>query len=75
MRTKVFRSGNSQAVRIPREFRLDTNEVEIIRTGDDLILRKAPGNLVRAAELLTSLSSDFFKGGRRQPKMDRRPKL
>ena len=75
MRTKVFRSGNSQAVRIPREFQLDTTEIEIIRNGDDLILRKPPGNLVRAFELLTSMSSDFFEGGRKQPKMDRRPKL
>jgi antitoxin VapB len=75
MRTKVFRSGNSQAVRIPREFQLDAKEIEIIRNGDDLILRKTPGNLVRAVELLTSLSSDFFKGDRKQPKIDRRPKL
>ncbi len=75
MRTKVFRSGNSQAVRIPSEFQLDAKEIEIIRNGDDLILRKTPRNLVRAVELLTSLSSDFFKGGRKQPKIDRRPKL
>lgn len=41
----------------------------------DLILRKRPRNLTRAFELLTSMSGDFFKGGRKQPKMDRRPKL
>lgn len=58
---------NSQAVRIPREFQLDVSEVEI--------LRKRLGNLVRAFELLTSVSSDFFDRGRKQPKMDRRPKL
>jgi antitoxin VapB len=75
MRTKVFRSGNSQAVRIPREFHLDTSEIEILRNGDDLILRKPSSNLTRAFELLTGLSSDFFEGGRRQPKIDRRPKL
>jgi antitoxin VapB len=75
VRTKVFRSGNSQAVRIPREFQLDVSEVEILRNGDDLILRKPPGSLVRAFELLTSLSSDFFEGGRKQPKMDRRTSM
>jgi antitoxin VapB len=75
VRTKVFRSGNSQAVRIPREFQLDVSEVEILKIGDDLILRKAPSNLLRAFELLTGMSSDFFKGGRKQPKMDVRPKL
>lgn len=35
---KVFTSGGSQAVRIPREFRIDTNEVTIERIGDSLIL-------------------------------------
>ena len=32
--------GNSQAVRIPRAFRLDASEVEIFRRGDELVLRK-----------------------------------
>jgi len=37
--TRVFMNGNSQAVRIPAEFRLDTDQVEIYRTTDgDLIL-------------------------------------
>ncbi len=35
---KVFTSGNSQAIRLPREFRLDTTEVFITREGDSLIL-------------------------------------
>ena len=36
---KVFKHGNSQAVRIPREFRVDGGEVEISRVGQVLILR------------------------------------
>jgi antitoxin VapB len=36
---KVFKSGNSQAVRLPKEFRLDVKEVEIFRQDGDLILR------------------------------------
>ena len=75
VRTKVFRSGNSQAVRIPREFQLDTAEVEILKIGEELVLRKPPANLGRAFELLTSLSSDFLNGGRKQPKLERRAKL
>ena len=35
---KVFRSGRSQAVRIPRAYRFDTAEVSITRRGDSLIL-------------------------------------
>ncbi|HNB43329.1 MAG TPA: AbrB/MazE/SpoVT family DNA-binding domain-containing protein, partial [Burkholderiaceae bacterium] len=37
--TRVFQSGNSQAVRLPKEFRFDVDEVEILRQGDDVILR------------------------------------
>lgn len=36
---KVFKHGNSQAVRIPREFRVEGGEVEISRVGRVLILR------------------------------------
>ena len=37
--TKVFANGGSQAVRIPAEFRFDTEEVTIEREGDALVLR------------------------------------
>lgn len=38
--TRVFMNGNSQAVRIPQEFRLDCRQVEISRNADgDLVLR------------------------------------
>ncbi len=73
--TRVFRSGNSQAVRIPREFQLDTEAVEILRRGDEIVLRKPSRNLGRAFDLLSSLSKDFFRGGRRQPKAQRRTPL
>ncbi|MEF2280108.1 AbrB/MazE/SpoVT family DNA-binding domain-containing protein [Deinococcus sp. YIM 134068] len=37
-RSKVFKSGNSQAVRIPQEFALPYGEVEIIRRGRELVI-------------------------------------
>ena len=69
---KVFRSGNSQAVRIPRQFRLDADEVEIQQRGDELVLRKRPKTLASAFDLLTGLSADMFRDGRRQPKIQKR---
>ena len=39
MKTKVFRSGNSQAVRLPKGFQLDVREVEIFKRGEEVILR------------------------------------
>ncbi|MDP3896912.1 MAG: AbrB/MazE/SpoVT family DNA-binding domain-containing protein [Mesorhizobium sp.] len=38
-RAKVFTTGGSQAVRLPKQFRLDSAEVEIWRDGRDLRLR------------------------------------
>ena len=40
MDTLVFNSGNSQAVRIPKEFRLKSKVVTILKQGKDLILRE-----------------------------------
>lgn len=39
-KAKVFWSGRSQAVRIPKEFRFDTDEVTIRREGDVIILEQ-----------------------------------
>jgi len=39
MKTTVFISGGSQAVRIPKEFRIDAKRVEIERKGATLVLR------------------------------------
>ncbi len=36
---RIFKSGNSQAVRLPREFQFDGKEVEILKRDGDLILR------------------------------------
>ncbi|MEK7810529.1 MAG: type II toxin-antitoxin system VapB family antitoxin [Pseudomonadota bacterium] len=61
MRTaKVFKSGNSQAVRIPVEFQFDTDEVEIFRRDDELVLRKKATSLAQAFHLLSSLPADFM---------------
>lgn len=35
---KIFQSGGSQAVRIPKEFRFDETEVYITRTGEGILL-------------------------------------
>jgi antitoxin VapB len=64
---KIFKSGNSQAVRLPKEFQFDTPEIEIFRRGEEIVLRKKPQNMACVFELLTSLSDDFMGDGRQQP--------
>ncbi len=54
--SRVFMNGNSQAVRIPQEFRLNTARVEIFRnTEGDLVLRPLPTD--RGAALLDALNA------------------
>lgn len=49
-------NGNSQAVRIPQEYRLDTNRVEIFRNADgDLVIHPVAAN--RGAALLSALKA------------------
>jgi antitoxin VapB len=57
---KVFKAGNSQAVRLPKEFRFASDEVEIFRRGDEVVLREKPRNLLRVLELLDALPDDMF---------------
>jgi antitoxin VapB len=58
---RVFRSGNSQAVRLPKEFRLKGPEVEIFRRGDEIVLREKPQSLKRVVELARRLPDDFLE--------------
>lgn len=62
--TRVFKSGNSQAVRIPKEFQLDVAEVEIFSRDGELVIRPKRDNLADAFDLITGLSDDFMKDGR-----------
>ena len=61
---RIFRSGNSQAVRLPKQFRLKGREVEIFRRGDEIVLREKTHGMVRAFELLANLPDDFLAEGR-----------
>jgi antitoxin VapB len=61
---KVFKSGNSQAVRLPKAFRLKGPEVEITRRGDEIVLReknRRKRGLVEAFEILASMPDEAFK--------------
>ena len=69
---KIFKSGNSQAVRLHKELQFDVSEVEIFRRGDETVLRKKPQNLTRVFELLADMSEDFMANGRRQPSVQER---
>jgi len=72
---RVFRSGNSQAVRLPKQFRLKSKEVEIFRRGDEIVLREKDGTMVRAFDLLAGLPEDLEVRGRRKDQPQKRKGL
>ena len=76
---KVFQSGNSQAVRLPKDFRFSVDEVEVSREGDAVILRprrdaSGPWASLHAA-VARGFSPDFMSDGREQPEEQTRPDL
>ncbi|MBH5399550.1 antitoxin [Bradyrhizobium sp. CNPSo 4010] len=73
---KVFKSGNSQAVRLPEDCRFSVDEVEVSREGDAVILRPrqnaaGPWMSLRAA-VARGFSPDFMAEGREQPEKQAR---
>jgi antitoxin VapB len=72
---RVFRSGNSQAVRLPKKFRLQSGEVEIFRRGDEIILREKDGTMARAFDLLAGLPDDLDLAGREKDPPQKRKGL
>jgi antitoxin VapB len=69
---RVFRFGNSQAVRLPKEFRFKSKEVEILRRGEEIILREKEGTMARAFDLLAGLPDDFALPGRDKDRPQKR---
>jgi antitoxin VapB len=51
---KIFKSGNSQAVRLPKEFQLKEKELSIVRKDGALILRP-----------IRKTWKEYFEGGKR----------
>jgi antitoxin VapB len=72
---RVFRSGNSQAVRLPKQFRFKSAEVEIFRRGDEIILREKDGDMTRAFDLIASLPEDLDLAARRDDPPQKRKDL
>lgn len=58
-KAKIFRSGNSQALRLPKQFRFKSKEVEIFRRGDEVVLREPTGTMRRVFDLLAGMPDDF----------------
>ena len=73
---KLFKSGRSQAVRLPREFRFAGKEVRITRFGSGVLLQPIDTDLTTLFAALDKYDEPFMPEGRPpQPPMQERPEL
>ena len=72
---KIFWTGRSQAVRLPKEFRFDTAEVRIRRHGNSVILEPAPENWDWLDALVGKLDEDAAQAALEEPLQQHRPDL
>ena len=76
MVAKVFKNGRSQAIRIPKEYRFNTDEVYIEKVGDALIIKpkktqKWDKFFNDLSKLDSSVTEDFLKDREQLPPQER----
>jgi antitoxin VapB len=74
-RAKIFWSGRSQAVRLPKEFRFEGEEVRIRRHGSAVILEPISEDWAWLDALVGKLDEDFVEAVGEQPEQQQRPAL
>ena len=72
---KLFWSGPSQAVRLPRAYRVDGREVRIRRRGRAIVLEPVPDSWAWLDAVAGDLDEDFVAAVREQPEAVERPGL
>jgi antitoxin VapB len=76
-KTRLFKNGNSQAVRIPAEFAYERTDMmlEIERVGDELRIRPARKSLKGVLKKFARFPPDFMANGRNQQEQAEREEL
>jgi antitoxin VapB len=72
---KVFWNGRSQAVRLPKDYRLGTKEVRVRRHGSAVILEPMPDNWQWLDSLVGPVDEDFAAAAGEQTAAPEKPEL
>lgn len=72
---KIFWSGRSQAIRLPKDFRFDGSEVRIRRHGKTVILEPIAHDWAWLDDVVGPLDEDFVAAATEQPDEQIRPSL
>ena len=73
-KAKIFMNGQSQAVRLPKEFRFKEEEVSVQKYGEGVLILPIAKSL-DDFKLSLKIFSDDFMNERDEPKMQRRDDL
>jgi len=73
--SKVFTSGNSQAIRLPKEYQVEDKELFIQKIGNTIILFPKKNPWEAFEKSLSEFSDDFMANGRKQPEIQKREGL
>jgi antitoxin VapB len=69
---KLFQTGRSQAVRLPKEFRFPGTEVRIRRFGTGVLLEPMRVDAEKVFAAIDAIGGSFMPEGREQPPMQER---
>ena len=75
MKTRVFKNGDSQAVRIPKQFRFACDEVVIKKHGRSIVLSPVAQDSFSVMFDVAGTFSNDFMSERDQPPMQKRAGL
>ena len=75
MTAKIFENGRSQAVRLPKEYRFNSDEVMINKIGDVVFLTPKDNQWNSFMQALDMFSDDFMQDGREPQGIQEREKL
>lgn len=72
---KIFWSGRSQAVRLPKEFRFDSDTVRIRRHGNSVILEPIASDWLWLDRICGNIDDDFIEWARENVELEEKPEL
>ena len=72
---KLFKNGRSQAVRLPKEFRMPGKEVRVYKEGSRVVLEPLETTWDAMTKSLSGFPDDFMEDGRDQPPLQEREPL
>ena len=75
MTAKIFENGGSQAVRLPKEYRFDSNEVSVNKIGNIVLLSPKLDKWESVLQAIDMFSDDYMADGRADQKVQEREEL